>query len=57
VTADKFSKIDTLVVNAGGIVDGIPMAGIAEVTEENYDGYMDLILKSTYFTVKKRFPI
>jgi NAD(P)-dependent dehydrogenase (short-subunit alcohol dehydrogenase family) len=55
-TALKFGKIDTLVVNAGGIVDGVPMAGIDEVTEENYDRYMDLNLKSTYFTVKKALP-
>lgn len=56
VTALKFGKIDTLVVNAGGIVDGVPMADINDVTEENYDQYMDLNLKSAYFTVKKALP-
>lgn len=56
VTAVKFGKIDTLVVNAGGIVDGVPMADINDVTEENYDRYMDLNLKSAYFTVKKALP-
>jgi NAD(P)-dependent dehydrogenase (short-subunit alcohol dehydrogenase family) len=56
VTFDKFGKIDTLVVNAGGIVDGVPMAGIDDVTEESFDLYMDLNLKSTYFTVKKALP-
>lgn len=56
ITADKFGKVDTLVVNAGGIVDGLPMSAIEEVTEENYDQYMDLNLKSTYFTVKKALP-
>jgi len=56
ITADKFGKVDTLVVNAGGIVDGLPMSAIDEVTEENYDQYMDLNLKSTYFTVKKALP-
>jgi NAD(P)-dependent dehydrogenase (short-subunit alcohol dehydrogenase family) len=56
VTALKFGKIDTLVVNAGGIVDGVPMADINDVTEENYDRYMDLNLKSAYFTVKKALP-
>jgi NAD(P)-dependent dehydrogenase (short-subunit alcohol dehydrogenase family) len=56
ITSDKFGKIDTLVVNAGGIVDGVPMAGIDDVTEENYDLYMGLNLKSTYFTVKKALP-
>ncbi|WP_343675018.1 SDR family oxidoreductase [Chitinophaga sp.] len=56
VTALKFGKIDILVVNAGGIVDGVPMASIDDVTEESYDLYMDLNLKSTYFTVKKALP-
>lgn len=55
-TADKFGKIDALVVNAGGIVDGFPMAAINDVTEENYDRYMDLNLKSAYFTVQKSLP-
>jgi NAD(P)-dependent dehydrogenase (short-subunit alcohol dehydrogenase family) len=55
-TVDRFGKIDVLVVNAGGIVDGMPMAVIDEVTEENYDKYMDLNLKSAYFTVQKSLP-
>ncbi|NLU95391.1 SDR family oxidoreductase [Chitinophaga sp. Ak27] len=55
-TTDQFGKIDTLVVNAGGVVDGFPMAVISEVTEENYDRYMDLNLKSAYFTVQKSLP-
>jgi NAD(P)-dependent dehydrogenase (short-subunit alcohol dehydrogenase family) len=55
-TFDRFGKIDTLVVNAGGVVDGSPMASIADVTEDNYDGYMDLNLKSSYFTVQKALP-
>lgn len=55
-TAAKFGKIDALVVNAGGIVDGFPMAAISDVTEENYDRYMDLNLKSVYFTVQKSLP-
>lgn len=55
-TADRFGKIDVLVVNAGGIVDGMPMAAIYDVTEENYDRYMDLNLKSAYFTVQKSLP-
>jgi NAD(P)-dependent dehydrogenase (short-subunit alcohol dehydrogenase family) len=56
VTVLNFGKIDTLVVNAGGVVDGIPMTGVDDVTEESYDLYMDLNLKSTYFTVKKALP-
>ncbi|QEH40129.1 SDR family NAD(P)-dependent oxidoreductase [Chitinophaga sp. XS-30] len=55
-TFDKFGKIDTLVVNAGGVVDGSPMAVITDVTEDNYDQYMDLNLKSSYFTVQKALP-
>jgi NAD(P)-dependent dehydrogenase (short-subunit alcohol dehydrogenase family) len=55
-TADKFGKIDALVVNAGGVVDGVPLMAITDVTEEGYDSYMDLNLKSVYFTVKKALP-
>lgn len=55
-TFEKFGKIDTLVVNAGGVVDGSPMASVTDVTEDNYDGYMDLNLKSAYFTVQKALP-
>lgn len=53
---DRFGKIDTVVVNAGGIVDGSPMAAITDVTEDNYDQYMNLNLKSSYFTVQKALP-
>jgi NAD(P)-dependent dehydrogenase (short-subunit alcohol dehydrogenase family) len=55
-TAEKFGKIDALVVNAGGVVDGVPLTAINDVTEESYDRYMDLNLKSAYFTVKKSLP-
>ncbi|RZJ48816.1 MAG: SDR family oxidoreductase [Flavobacterium sp.] len=55
-TFEKFGKIDVLVVNAGGIVDGVPMGTINEVTEKSYDSYMDLNLKSAYFTVQKSLP-
>lgn len=55
-TSDKFTKIDILVVNAGGIVDGVPMEDIYNVTEENFDHYMNLNLKSAYFTVQKALP-
>ncbi|MET0635328.1 MAG: SDR family oxidoreductase [Chitinophagaceae bacterium] len=53
---DRFGKIDSLVVNAGGIVEGSPMLAISEITEENYDQYMNLNLKSSYFTVQKALP-
>ena len=55
-TFHTFGKIDALVVNAGGIVDGIPMASISDVTVEGYDRYMDLNLKSSNFTVQKALP-
>lgn len=55
-TADKFGNIDVLVVNAGGVVDGVPMGTIDAVNEATYDGYMDLNLKSVYFTVQKSLP-
>lgn len=55
-TAEKFGKIDILVVNAGGVVDGIPLDRIENVTEEGYDKYMDLNLKSAYFSVQKALP-
>jgi NAD(P)-dependent dehydrogenase (short-subunit alcohol dehydrogenase family) len=55
-THKRFGKIDALVVNAGGIVDGSSMGAIMDVTEANYDGYMDLNLKSAYFTVQKALP-
>ncbi|KUJ60999.1 short-chain dehydrogenase [Flavobacteriaceae bacterium CRH] len=55
-TFDKFGKIDALVVNAGGVVDGVPLGIISDVTEANYDSYMNLNLKSAYFTVQKALP-
>ena len=55
-TADVFGRIDVLAVNAGGVVDGIPLGVISDVTEEGYDRYMDLNLKSAYFTVQKSLP-
>lgn len=55
-TFDVFGKIDVLVVNAGGVVDGVPMGSISDVTEEGYDHYMNLNLKSAYFTVQKALP-
>jgi NAD(P)-dependent dehydrogenase (short-subunit alcohol dehydrogenase family) len=55
-TFDRFGKIDTVVVNAGGVVDGSPMGAIAEVSEDHFDQYMDLNLKSVYFSVQKALP-
>jgi NAD(P)-dependent dehydrogenase (short-subunit alcohol dehydrogenase family) len=55
-TSDKFGKIDVLVVNAGGVVDGVAMGTVDNTTEESYDKYMDLNLKSAYFSVQKSLP-
>jgi NAD(P)-dependent dehydrogenase (short-subunit alcohol dehydrogenase family) len=44
------------VVNAGGIVDGVEITAVADVTEHSYDRYMDLNLKSSYCTVQKALP-
>lgn len=55
-TFEKFGKIDALVVNAGGVVDGVAMGDIASTTQESYDRYMDLNLKSAYFTVQQALP-
>lgn len=55
-TAETFGKIDVLVANAGGVVDGIPLDRIENITEEGYDRYMELNLKSAYFSVQKALP-
>ena len=55
-TFNKFGKIDALVVNAGGVVDGTPMGSVWDVGEDGFDKYMDLNLKSVYFTVQKALP-
>src|SRR6195952_2135080 len=51
-TAEKFGKIDVLVVNAGGGTIGT----VADIGEADYDKTMDLNLKSVYFTVQKALP-
>jgi NAD(P)-dependent dehydrogenase (short-subunit alcohol dehydrogenase family) len=56
VTTEKFGKIDTLVVNAGGAVTGAAFGSVADIGEEVYDKTMDLNLKSVYFTVHKALP-
>ncbi|PST82048.1 short-chain dehydrogenase [Pedobacter yulinensis] len=55
-TTERFGKIDILVVNAGGVVDGVPMAAIDDMTEAGFDQYMDLNLKSVYFSVQQALP-
>ncbi|TDQ11224.1 glucose 1-dehydrogenase [Pedobacter metabolipauper] len=55
-TFDKFGKIDALVVNAGGTVEGAEMGPVTEIGEVSYDKYMNLNLKSVYFTVQKALP-
>jgi NAD(P)-dependent dehydrogenase (short-subunit alcohol dehydrogenase family) len=55
-TAEKFGLIDTLVVNAGGAVDGADMGSVAEVGEDGYDKFIAVNLKSFYMTVHKALP-
>ncbi|MEO6686323.1 MAG: glucose 1-dehydrogenase [Dyadobacter sp.] len=55
-TFEQFGKIDALVVNAGGTVEGAKMGSIEEIGEDGYDKFMDLNLKSVYFTVQKALP-
>lgn len=55
-TAEKFGKIDVLVVNAGGVVEGAQMGSVEEVGEDSFDKFMDLNLKSVYFTAQKALP-
>uniref|UniRef100_F4CC60 3-oxoacyl-(Acyl-carrier-protein) reductase n=1 Tax=Sphingobacterium sp. (strain 21) TaxID=743722 RepID=F4CC60_SPHS2 len=55
-TFGHFGKIEVLVVNAGGVADGAKMGAITEVEEKDYDHYMDLNLKSLYFTVQRALP-
>jgi len=55
-TFDKFGKIDALVVNAGGTVEGAQWGSVADTGEVSYDKFMDLNLKSVYFTVQKALP-
>ena len=50
---DKYGKIDTLVVNAGGA----KMAPIEYVTEELFDEINDINYKGAYFTVQKALPL
>jgi len=55
-TFEQFGKIDALVVNAGGTVDGAEMGSVEDNGEVSYDKMMDLNLKSVYFTVQKALP-
>jgi NAD(P)-dependent dehydrogenase (short-subunit alcohol dehydrogenase family) len=50
---DKYGKIDTLVVSAGGA----KMAPIEDVTEELFDEINDINYKGAYFTVQKALPL
>lgn len=55
-TSQKFGKLDTIVVNAGGVVEGVELGSITVITESDFDRYMDLNLKSVYFTIQKALP-
>lgn len=53
---ERFGKIDVLVVNAGGMAQGAKMGPVTSTSEDSYDKFMDLNLKSVYFTVQKALP-
>jgi len=55
-TFERFGKIDTVVVNAGGVVEGAKMGLVTDIEEPDYDNYMNLNLKSAYFTIQKALP-
>jgi len=51
----KFGKIDILVNNAGG-VPGITSGNLEDVTEEQWDQYLDLNLKSAFLCCRAVVP-
>lgn len=55
-TADQFGLIDSIVVNAGGAIEGVAMKSVASSEEADFDHYMHLNLKSVYFTMQKALP-
>jgi NAD(P)-dependent dehydrogenase (short-subunit alcohol dehydrogenase family) len=55
-TFERFGKIDALIVNAGGTVEGAQMGSVEDIGAESYDKFMDLNLRSVYFTVQKALP-
>jgi NAD(P)-dependent dehydrogenase (short-subunit alcohol dehydrogenase family) len=54
--ADKFGKLDTLVVNAGGAVEKGTVGSVVSATEDDFQQSIDLNLKSVFFTVQKALP-
>jgi NAD(P)-dependent dehydrogenase (short-subunit alcohol dehydrogenase family) len=52
-TSEEFGKVDILFVNAGTI-NIIPFES---VTEEFYDGFMNINLKGVFFTIQKFLPV
>lgn len=56
IAFERLGKIDVLVVNAGGMAEGAKMGPVTSTSEESYDKFMNLNLKSVYFTVQKALP-
>jgi NAD(P)-dependent dehydrogenase (short-subunit alcohol dehydrogenase family) len=54
--ADRFGKLDTLVVNAGGAIGAGTAVSVASATEDEFQRSIDLNLKSVFFTVQKALP-
>lgn len=55
-TVEKFGKIDTVVVNAGGAVEGTEFGSVVTTKESDFDQLINLNLKSVYFTVQRALP-
>jgi NAD(P)-dependent dehydrogenase (short-subunit alcohol dehydrogenase family) len=55
-TADKFGKLDVLIVNAGGAIGAGMSATVEDATEDDFQRAIDLNLKSVLFTVQKALP-
>ena len=52
-TGDKYGRIDTLVVNAGGG----SLTPFADVEESAFDAISDINFKGAYFTIQKALPL
>jgi NAD(P)-dependent dehydrogenase (short-subunit alcohol dehydrogenase family) len=54
--ADTFGKLDVLVVNAGGAAGKDDFGSVVSITEEVFEGAINLNFKSVFFTVQQALP-
>ena len=52
----KFGKVDILVNNAGGVPEIAPRISIVDITEEQWDRFLNLNLKSTFLCCRAIVP-